>query len=137
MTSSPDSLVDSGGNPVGPAPAASEYTPTLTFLMNGFREFSLTATAGFHLFGFSGFLDPFVSVTSTLIGNFVVDYWAPHIDLTATVLVTFGFFNAADYTDNTPIHLIPFGSPDIENLHDAVYTFVGFHHFDDHFDPLA
>jgi len=69
MTSHPDSLT-----PAGPAPAASEYTPTISFLMGGFKEFSLDLQAGIHIFGLTtGFLDPFVSVSTTLIGKAMME----------------------------------------------------------------
>jgi hypothetical protein len=76
-------------------------------------------------------------LSSTLVGDFVLDFWAGRIDVTAEAFVTFGFLNVPDYTDNTPIHLVPLGSPDFDNLFEAVYTFVGFHHFSDHIDPFA
>ena len=62
---------------------------------------------------------------------------AGEIDITAEAFVDFGFYNAPDYTDNTPIHLVPLGAPDFDNLYDVVYTFVGFHDFDEHFDPFV
>jgi hypothetical protein len=131
MNGSPSALT----GPAGPAPAASEYTPDLTFLMKDFREFSLTLDVGLELIPI--FLEPEVEVTSTLVGDFVLDFWAGLIDVTAEAFVEFGFFNAPDYTDNTPIHLVPIGAPDFDNLHDAVYTFVGFHGFGSHPNPFA
>ncbi|HTK76552.1 MAG TPA: hypothetical protein VL371_14900 [Gemmataceae bacterium] len=131
MTGSPDAL-----SPAGPAPQASEYTPELSFLMRNFREFSVSLSAGAELF--PAFLSPTVSVSKTLVGDFVVDFWAGKLDISTSIFgFDFGFLNEADYTDNTPIHLVPLGSPNFDVLHDAVFTFVGFHDFGDHFDPLA
>jgi hypothetical protein len=144
LTGSPDALMEPGSDtnfdPVGPAPEATEYVPKLSILMKDFREFSLELSVGVHIFGFSGFLDPFIDLDIDVdFDNFVVDFWAGHIDLfiDADPLGEFGYFNAADYRNNTPIHLVPIGTIDFDNLFSEVYTFVGFHHFGDHIDPLA
>src|SRR5262249_35828617 len=108
-----------------------------SFLMRDFREFSLHLSAGGHLAGFSGFLAPVIDLDGNLDGDFVVDFWAGHIDITAGVLVEFGYLHAPDYTDDQPIHLAPIGDILIRHLHDAVYTCDGFHDFDSHFDPLG
>jgi hypothetical protein len=130
MTSNPGAL-----DPAGPAPGAAQYTPDLTFLMKDFREFSLTLDVGLELL--PSFLSPDVEVTSNLVGQFVLDFWAGHVDITAEAFVEFGFRNIADYRDNTPIHMVPLGAPKFRNLVDAVYTFDGFHDFDEHFDPFG
>jgi hypothetical protein len=138
MKSSPESLTDGDGNDIGaPAPGANEYVPGFSFLMKDFREFSLTLDAGVELF--PAFLSPTIDLHGgpTLVGDFDFDFWAPEVDITADVLIEFGFFNRADYRDNTPIHIIPLGGIDFDNLHDAVYTLVGFHNFGDHVDPFA
>src|SRR5262249_17952251 len=92
-----------------------------------------------HIFGFSGFLTPFADFTPTVVGQFALDFWAPKVDLTISipVLGDFGLFNAPDWTDNTPIHLIPVTGLYFRHLHDVVYTFDGFSTFASHFDPFS
>ena len=137
METDPESLTDGDGNAIGPAPGDDEYVPGFSFLMKDFQEFSLQLDAGVHLF--PAFLVPFIDDHGgpTLVGQFVLDFWAPEVDISTDLFGGFGFFNRADYRDNTPIHLIPLGTPDFDVLHDAVFTFVGFHDFDDHIDPFA
>jgi hypothetical protein len=140
MKSNPGSLVDGSGNPVGPAPAASEYVPEVTFLMQNFQEFSLHVTGGVHIVGLSGFLSPFIDLHGgpKIVGNFALDFWNGEIDLSTSFLgFSFGLFNRASWTDNSPIHLIPLGDPMFNHLHDAVYTFIGFNDHSDFFDPFA
>ena len=133
MTANPDPLV----NPAGPAAGTNEYTPDLTFMMKDFKEFSLELNVGLELI--PSFLSPEVELNLTLDGDFVFDFWAGEVDVTAEAFVEFGFLNVPDYTDNTPIHLVPGGisDADFDNLFDVVYTFVGFHGFGDHVDPFA
>ena len=136
MTNSPSNLT-----PGGPAHASSEYVPGFTFMMKDFREFSLTLEVGVEII--PALLSPDVDLSSTLVGDFVIDFWAGRFELATDFdgddAPEFGFLNEKDYTDNTPIHLVPGGVDDLDfdNLFAAVYTFVGFHHFDDHFDPFA
>jgi hypothetical protein len=106
--------------------------------MKGFREFSFHISGGVHLF--PAFLDPFIDTHGgpTIDGQFNLDLWVGKLDLSTSIFgFDFGFLNAADWTDNTPIHIIPLGSPMFEVLHDAVFTFVGFNDHSSFFDPLA
>jgi hypothetical protein len=124
--------------PAGPAAGPNEYVPELTFQMKDFREFSFHLSAGVHLF--PAFLDPFIDTHGgpTIVGQFNLDLWAGKVDITTSLFgFDFGFLNAADWTDNTPIHIIPLGSPTFNVLHDAVFTFVGFNDHSSFFDPLA
>jgi hypothetical protein len=141
MKSNPGGLTDQNGNPLSgaPSPGPSEYVPQLSFLMKGFRELSFDFTLGVHVFGFSGFLTPFANFTPTVIGQFALDFWAPRVDLSISlpILGDFGLFNAPDWTDNTPIHLIPVTGLYFRHLHDVLYTFDGFSTFASHFDPFS
>jgi hypothetical protein len=137
MTGSP-----SNPQPAGPAHASSEYVPSVSFLMKDFREFSLTLEAGIEII--PAFLSPNLDLTTNLVGDFVFDFWAGEVNLATNFdgddAPEFGFLNIKDYIDNTPIHLVPgdeliFANPIPGS--DFVFTFVGLHRFDDHFDPFA
>ncbi len=128
-------------DPVGPAPAANEYVPELTFMMKDFREFSYHVSGGVHIFGLSGFLTPFLDDHGgpTEHGDFMIDVWAPKVDISIDLgpLGSFGLLNPAGWSDNGPIHLVPFGDVQFTHLFSVVYRFDGFHLFGDHFDPFA
>jgi hypothetical protein len=128
------SPLDGGVNPDG-----GEYVPGATFMMKDFREFSLELGFGVEIIPV--LLEPEIDLEINLVGSFLFDFWAGELNLATNFdgddAPEFGFLNVKDYIDNTPIHLVPLGAPDFDNLFAAVYTFVGFHQFDDHFDPFA
>lgn len=132
-----------------PAPGSNEYVPLLTFLMKDFRQLSV---------GIDVEVDPFpenidvfgiidIELSFTLVGDFVFDVWSSAdtdytIDTSDAIVGLIGFRNEPDYTENTPIHLVPglsdpVGNADFDNPEDAVLEFNGFHGFGSHVDPFA
>lgn len=136
MTSAPSALT-----PSGPAPAASEYTPTVTIQLKDFRLFSIGVDFEIdwgitHPVPTPAIGGPNISFD----GQFALQLWSSaNTDATLDLgpLGTFGFINPPDYTDNTPFFIFPFGSPQIGNPFSFVITFGGFGTFSDLFDPFA
>jgi hypothetical protein len=147
-------LYDLKGSPValinGTAPDGSEYVPLITAMMRDFRELSATVALDVELAKLSVIpappfvfptltLEPEVDVDVDLEGDVVFDVWSSaNTDATFDIFgFDFGFRNQPDYRDNTPIHIIPLESPDIDRVEDAVFTFNGLHGFGSHFDPFV
>ena len=89
------------------------------------------------------------NVDTSKVGQLNFDVWsAANTDFTDDDDIPFipevGFVNPPDYTDNTPIHILPglFEDPignglkGIHVVHDWVVTFDGWHTFNSHFDPF-
>jgi hypothetical protein len=133
MKSSPDSL-----NPPGPAPGPSEYVPELTFMMRNFTEFTFNLSVGLSIsiLPVPGIITPSVNVSTSLTGDFIFDVWQDS-DINDTLFGAIGYVDAADYSDNTPIQLMPVNSIIIQNHGGLTFSFEGFSDLSDHFDPLA
>jgi hypothetical protein len=129
MKTSPDNLT-----PSGPAPGPSEYIPELTFMMKGFTSFSFTFDLSIELLPVP--LLPHISSSVNVTGNFIFDVWQ-NSDINDSLFGAFGYVDPADYSDNTPIQLIPFDGIIIQNHGAANFSFEGFSDLTDHFDPLA
>lgn len=129
--------LDTGTLPGGP-----EFVPLLTFQVKDFRELSMSVAITLDPLT-PNLIIPFsLDVTGpTLVGDFVFDFWSSANTNEVFTIPLFdfdvGIVNAPDYTDNTPIHLIPLNTIDIFNHYDLVFGFNGFHGFGDHVDPFA
>lgn len=135
-----------------PGPDGAEYLPLLSFLMKDFRLFSLTASIEVDPFPENfGFCIIFpvcvdLEIHPAFDGDIVFDIWSNvdtdfTIDTTDALWGDLGFVNRPDYSENSPIHIMP-GLDDLSNVqfaadHDATITFVGFHDFGDHVDPFG
>jgi hypothetical protein len=130
--------------PAGPAAGAQEYVPLVTALMKDFRELSVSAGITLDPFSPNLFFPISIDVPPpTLHGDFVIDFWSSAntdatfgINFLDIVDITVGFRNVPDYTDNTPIHLVPLDGIIITNVESFVYTLTGFHNFGSHVDPF-
>lgn len=130
--------------PAGPAHGSAEFVPQFTFMMKDFKLFNFGVSAGIELF--PSFLSPEVHLNPDppqLVGQFMLDYWTgsnidwtKDFDFEPIASFSIGFKNTADYVDNTPIHIAPYGGPEFRRLYSLVFTFDGFHDFSDHFDPF-
>jgi hypothetical protein len=135
MLSNPDALND-GTQPGGP-----QYVPLLTFGMKGFTNFSVDLKLEVELFPALG--TPIVSPTIMVMGSFALDFWQDTDinDVLHTIFGDAGYKDPADYTDNTPIQLIPIDNPlnlQITNYGGLVFSFEGFSPLtENHFDWLA
>ncbi len=103
-------------------------------MMKGFTAFSFNLNVGIELLPVP--LLPHVSVTVHVTGDFIFDVWQ-NSDINDTLFGSFGYVDPADYSDNTPIQLIPFNSIIIQGHGGATFSFEGFSDLTDHFDPLA
>ena len=141
------------GAPGGSAPAGQEYTPVVSIMTEGFREFSMDflveldpTNPGADLWP----IDLEFHINTTNIGNLTFDFWSSeHTEFTDDDDIPFipevGFINPPDYTDNTPFHILPGlfedflgnGLAGIHTHHAWVITFDGWHTFNEHFDPFA
>jgi hypothetical protein len=128
MKSNPDPL-----NPAGPAPGASEYIPELTFMMRNFTEFSISLSVGVEILPTP--LVPSVNVNVSVTGQFIFDVWQ-NSNINANFLGV-GYIDQPDYTDNTPIQLVPVNSIILQGHGGLTFSFEGFSDLSDHFDPLA
>jgi hypothetical protein len=135
----------SGG---GPAPGSQEYVPLITAEEKDFNEFTIDAQLELDPTNLGANLYPFnLTITPKLTGKLVFDVWSPYdtefvVDLSVLGLGDVGFINPPDYTENSPIHVVPgiddpIGNAIFVNDHDLVYRFDGWHHFSDHFDPFG
>jgi len=133
MKSSPDAL-----NPAGPTPGANEYIPELTFMMQNFTEFTfnLSVGLGITILPVPFIITPSVSASVSVTGQFIFDVWQ-NSDINDTLFGVIGYVDAADYSDNTPIQLLPFNTIVIQNHGGLTFSFEGFSDLSDHFDPLA
>lgn len=133
MKSSPDDLT-----PAGPAPGANEYIPELTFMMQNFTQFSINFSAGLSItiLPIPGIIHPSVSLNVTVTGQFIFDVWQ-NSDINDTLFGDIGYVDAADYSDNTPIQLVPGNSIILQDHGGLTFSFEGFSGLDDHFDPLG
>lgn len=143
----------------GPGAGAKEYVPLITAMVKNFQEFSIGVDL--NLDPLYADIGPFSIVPFAIVdGQTVFDFWEnggfkftlgdiPAIgdvaDIIDTVFGTsiadIGLKNEPDYTDNSPIHVLPglFGDP-IGNLifsGGPTYELVGWHNFGSHFDPFS
>jgi len=134
MKTGPDNLSDG----TMPGISGKEYIPEITFMMKGFTNFSFSIDVSLHItiLPIPFIITPSVSVSVSLTGTFIFDVWQ-NSDINATLFGVIGYVDAADYSDNTPIQLIPFNTIDIDNHGALTFSFEGFSELDDHFDPLA
>lgn len=129
--------LDTGTTPGGP-----EFVPLLALQVKDFRELSMSVAITLDPLT-PNLIIPFsLDVTGpTLSGDFVFDFWSSANTNEIFTIPLFdydvGIKNVPDYTDNTPIHLIPLNTIDIFNHYDLVFGFNGFHGFGDHVDPFA
>ncbi len=136
-------------DPAGPAAGANEYVPIITAEEKDFREFSVDLLLELDPTNPGATFYPFdLEFTPKLTGKLVFDVWSPDdtefvVDLSVLLLGDVGLINHPDYSENSPFHIIPglfedpVGNAIFVNDHDLVYTFDGWHHFSDHFDPFG
>jgi hypothetical protein len=133
MKSGPDALT-----PSGPAPGANEYIPELTFMMKDFTNFSIDVSVGLSItiLPVPGIIHPSVNVNVSLTGTFIFDVWQ-NSNINDTLFGAIGYVDAPDYTDNSPIQLVPVDGIILQNHGGLTFSFEGFSDLSDHFDPLA
>ena len=136
----------------GPAAADNEFIPFLSLQSEGFEGFFMDFIVELDPTNPDCDLYPIdleFNVDTSKVGQLNFDIWSPDdTDFTDDDDIPFipeiGFVNPPDYTDNTPIHILPglFEDPignglkGIHVVHDWVITWDGFHTFNEHFDPF-
>ena len=136
----------------GPAAADNEFIPFLSVQSEGFKGFFMDFIVELDPTNPDCDLYPIdleFNVDTSQVGQLNFDVWSPYdTHFTDNGDIPFipevGFVNPPDYTDNTPIHILPglFEDPignglkGIHLVHDWVITFDGWHTFNSHFDPF-
>jgi hypothetical protein len=128
--------------PTGPAAGTKEYVPEITSLEKGFKGANASIDINLDPFNLGDTLYPINVVINVNVPSFnlAVDFWsnADTVKVFTIPVINFdiGFINHPDYADNSPIFLLPLGTPQIRFDHDAVIMFEGFGAFP-HFDPFS
>jgi hypothetical protein len=121
--------------------------PEVTVQEKGFIGASASLNVDLDPLNPSDNLYPFnITASLTITGSLVFDFWSKDdthfVVNNIPLLGDVGFINPPDYTDNTPIHIIPgiqdpIGNAEFVKDHDLVFTFNGWHDFSAHFDPFS